>query len=37
MTDARPSTCPTCHAGTDTDEHHEMCVAPLDQIEGGGA
>ena len=26
--------CPTCRAGMESSEHHEMCVAPLDQIEG---
>lgn len=26
--------CPTCRAGVQSSEHHEKCVAPLDQIEG---
>lgn len=28
-------TCRTCHAGLDTATHHEMCIAPLDQLDGG--
>lgn len=26
--------CPDCFAGMESSQHHEKCVAPLDQIEG---
>lgn len=26
--------CPICLAGTESSEHHEKCIAPLDQIAG---